>query len=59
MAPRIVTLLTGLNLPKIQQRQDDEPSIINAKTIADFARVVEQTGILKPGVPPQDPGHGN
>jgi hypothetical protein len=46
MVIRIVTLLTGRNLPKIQQPREPEPSIINEKTIADFTRVVEQTGIL-------------
>ena len=50
MASRFQTILTGHNLPKIRQRQPGEelePSIINEKTIADFARVVEQTGILE------------
>jgi hypothetical protein len=41
MAPRFLTILTGRNLPKIQQPREAEPSIINEKTIADFARVVE------------------
>jgi hypothetical protein len=59
MALRFRTHLTGRNLPKIQQRQDDEPSIINDKTIEDFARVVDQTGILKPDVAPQDPRDGD
>jgi len=31
-------------LPKIQQSREPEPSIIKEKTIADFTRVVEQTG---------------
>jgi hypothetical protein len=47
MAPRFLTILTGRNLPKIRQPREAEPSIINEKTIADFTRVVEQTGILK------------
>jgi hypothetical protein len=47
MAPRFLTILTGRNLPKIRQPREPERSIINEKTIADFARVVEQTGILK------------
>jgi hypothetical protein len=47
MAPRFMTILTGHNLPKIRQAKAPEPSIINEKTIADFARVVEQTGILQ------------
>jgi hypothetical protein len=38
--------LTGRNLPKIWQSREPEPSIINERTIADFTRVVEQTGIL-------------
>jgi hypothetical protein len=50
MAPRILTILTGRNLPKIRQPREPEPSIINEKTIADFTRVVEQTGILERGV---------
>ena len=47
MVPRFFTLLTGRNLPKIRQPREPEPSIINEKTIADFTRVVKQTGILK------------
>jgi hypothetical protein len=47
MAPRILTILTGRNLPKIRQLREPEPSIINEKTIADFTRVVQQTGILE------------
>jgi hypothetical protein len=46
MAPRFLTILTGRNMPKIRQ-PGPEPSIINEKTIADFARVVEQTRILE------------
>ena len=34
-------------LPKIQQSREPEPSIIKEKRIADFTRVVEQTGILE------------
>jgi hypothetical protein len=57
MAPRFLTILTGRNLPKIRQSREAEPSTINEKTIADFARVVEQTGILAPAVsgPTADP----
>jgi hypothetical protein len=33
-------------MPKIRQLREPEPSIINEKTIADFTRVVVQTGIL-------------
>jgi hypothetical protein len=53
MTPRFLTILTGRNLPKIRQPREPEPSTINEKTIADFTRVVEQTGILKrePGGP--------
>jgi hypothetical protein len=47
MAPRFLTILTGHNLPKIRQSREPEPSTINEKTIADFTRVVEQTGILE------------
>jgi hypothetical protein len=47
MAPRFLTILTDRNLPKIRQSREPEPSIINEKTIADFTRVVEQTGILE------------
>jgi hypothetical protein len=47
MAPRFMTILTGHKLAKIRQAKAAEPSIINEKTIADFARVVEQTGILQ------------
>ena len=47
MPPRFFTILTGRNLPKIRQPREPEPSIINEKTVADFTRVVEQTGILE------------
>jgi hypothetical protein len=47
MATRFLTILTGRNLPKIRQSRESEPSTINEKTIADFKRVVEQTGILE------------
>jgi hypothetical protein len=30
----------------IRQPREPEPSVINEKTITDFTRVVEQTGIL-------------
>jgi hypothetical protein len=48
---RFLTILTGHNLPKIRQAEESEPSTINEKTIADFTRVVEQTGILAPAAP--------
>ena len=51
MSPRLHTILTGHNMPKIRQAAEPEPSIINEKTIADFTKVVEQTGILKTPVP--------
>jgi hypothetical protein len=47
MALRFLTILTGRNLPTIRQPREPEPSTINEKTIADFTRVVEQTGILE------------
>jgi hypothetical protein len=51
MAPSFVTLTTGRNLPKIRQSKESKPSIVNERTIADFTRVVEQTGILAPAAP--------
>jgi hypothetical protein len=56
MAPRFITILTGRNLPKIRQSREVEPSTINQKTVADFTRVVERTGILKPTPPAPAPG---
>jgi hypothetical protein len=54
--PRFFTILTGRNVPKIRQSREPEPSIINEKTIADFTRAVEQTGILEPEPHPVKPG---
>jgi hypothetical protein len=54
MALRFLTILTGRDLPKIQQQREPGPSTTNAKTTADFARVVERTGILDPALEPQD-----
>jgi hypothetical protein len=55
MSNLLRTLLTGRNLPKIQQPREPQPSIINEKTIADFTRGVEQTGILeRQATPPKD-----
>jgi hypothetical protein len=54
MVPRFLTILTGRNLPKIRQPREPEPSTINEKTIADFTRVVEQTGILEREPTPPD-----
>jgi hypothetical protein len=45
--PHFIIILTGRNLPKIRHQREPEPSIINEKTVADFTRVVEQTGILE------------
>jgi hypothetical protein len=47
MTSRVLTILTGRNLPTVRQPREPEPSIITEKTIADFTRVVEQTGILE------------
>jgi hypothetical protein len=47
LAPRFLTILTGRDLPKMRQAGEPEPSTINEKTVADFTRVVEQTGILE------------
>jgi hypothetical protein len=58
MAPRFLTILTGRNLPKILQAREPEPSIINEKTIADFTRVVEQTGIRERGPSATHEVHG-
>lgn len=47
MAPRLFTLLIDRNVPKIiRGPAEPQPSIINEKTVADFTRVVEETGIL-------------
>jgi hypothetical protein len=51
MPSYFLTILTGRNLPKIRQPREPEPSIINEKTVADFTRVVEQTGILESEAP--------
>jgi len=61
MALRLLTILTGRNLPKIRQPREPEPSTINEKTVADFTRVVEQTGILKRSAGPGriKTGHSN
>jgi hypothetical protein len=48
MAPRFLTILTGRDLLKIRQSREAGPSAINEKTVADFTRVVEQTGVLAP-----------
>jgi hypothetical protein len=58
MAPRILTILTGRNLPKIRQSREPEPSIVNEETIADFTRVVEQTGFLEREPSPPKPSAG-
>jgi hypothetical protein len=48
----------GRNLPKILQPREPQPSTINEKTLGDFARVVNATGILKPVAPEPDRGDG-
>jgi hypothetical protein len=44
MAPRLLTVLTGRNLPRIRPSAEAEPSTIDDTTIADFTRVVDQDG---------------
>jgi hypothetical protein len=51
MEPRLLTILTGQT---IRQTREPEPSIVNEKTIADFTRVVEQTGILEREAQPKE-----
>jgi hypothetical protein len=51
-AARFLTILTSRNLPKIWQPREPEPSIINKKTVSDFTRPVDQTGILEPARQP-------
>jgi hypothetical protein len=46
--------LTGRNLPKIRQPKEPEPSVNNEKTVADFTRLVEQTGVLERHPPADD-----
>jgi hypothetical protein len=57
MASRSRIILTGSKLPKIQQPSEAAPSIVNERTISDFTKVVEQTGILKPRNPDEPDGH--
>jgi hypothetical protein len=54
MPRRPLPTLTGHNLPKLSQVKAPEP--VNEKTLADFTRVVEQTGILKPQAPAEKNG---
>ena len=54
MASRFLTILPGRNLAKIRQPREPERSIITEKTIAEFTRVEEQTGILQRN--PKSPG---
>jgi hypothetical protein len=49
VAQRFLTILTRRNMPTIRQSREAEPSIINEKTIADFMRVPEQTGLSQCG----------
>jgi hypothetical protein len=58
MTPRLLTIMTGHNLPKIRQPKERLPSIINERTIADFTRVVEATRILDPA-PRQETSDGH
>jgi hypothetical protein len=52
MLPFFMPKLTGYNMPKIyRQSREPAPSTTNEKTVADFTRVVEQTGILEPDPP--------
>jgi hypothetical protein len=44
MAPRFLTILTGHNLPKIQESREPEPSIINEKTVADLRAWLSRRG---------------
>jgi hypothetical protein len=47
MAPPLVTLLTGRNVPKsIRGSAEPRPSIITEKAVADFTRVVEAADVL-------------
>jgi hypothetical protein len=57
MATRSRIILTGSNLAKIRQPSAPAPSIINEKTISDFTKVVEQTGILTPRDPDEPDRH--
>jgi hypothetical protein len=59
MAPRFLTILTGRNLPTIRQQQVTAPSIINEKTVVDFTRVVEATGILESVARPEPTSDGH
>jgi hypothetical protein len=58
MTPHFLTILTGRNLPKSRHAQEAAPSTINEKTVADFTRVVEKTGILDP-TPRQETSDGH
>jgi hypothetical protein len=46
MAPRFLSLVTCRSLPAIRQPREPVRSTINEKTVADFTRVVDETGIL-------------
>jgi hypothetical protein len=50
MPIRILLHFGGRNTPKIRQPWPSkrEPSIVTEKSIRDFTRVVEQSGILNP-----------
>jgi hypothetical protein len=47
MATRSRMISTDSDLPKIRQPTEPVPSTINEKTVPDFTRMMEQTGILR------------
>jgi hypothetical protein len=59
MAPPIFRLVTSRPAPRGLEPSEPAPSTINEKTIADFTRVVEQTGILNPGATRPEPRDGD
>jgi hypothetical protein len=46
MPARFLNIMTGRNPPRTWQPRRPQPSTINEKTLADFVRVVERSGIL-------------
>lgn len=44
---RILTFLTGRDLPKITQPSPEAPSIVTEEAIRDFTRVVEQERVAR------------
>lgn len=58
MTLRFFTILTGRKLPQIRQpRRHDEPLPINEGMVVYFARILEQTGIMKPDNGRKENGH--